>query len=159
MSNIYQFKAESKINPNGGIKRTPIREAIAIILQNPRLLHDRGVTGKLIKLNPISPEIEFLLKVVNIIPVGLTAGTVLDSLRTSNAVSNVEMAKLASLMAWELPISKEEDYLLILKDALDKLIEKVRKNELDVLQTKSREFGLSRIEKMKLEFLVFNGKI
>ena len=154
-----ECKIDSMEKAGVQVKRTPVREAIAVILQRPNLIHGKSVTNKLINLQPVNRDIEFLIKVVNTAPIKSTPAEVLSALREDVMVGNLWVNAAASLMAWELPVSKEEDYLLILECALDNLIEMGKNDEIDVLQAKSRNLGLSVIEKMKLQHLCLNRKV
>lgn len=135
------------------IKRTPMREVIALLVQNPEFVNSLefdmaafegiDVAG----LNLLITIVEKCRSNPNI-----KTGQLLEGWRGSKSEG-----MLARLAAWQLPLVKEEDNTLdVFLDAMDKVIGQCVKQQIEKLQAKSRTVGLSVEEKRELQLLILN---
>ncbi|GAL07022.1 DNA primase [Photobacterium aphoticum] len=135
------------------IKRTPMREVIALLIQRPDFVNSlefdmaafEGI--EVAGLNLLISIVEKCRANPNI-----TTGQLLENWRGSK-----NEGMLARLAAWELPLSKDEDNTLdVFLDAMDKVIDQCVKQQIEKLQAKSRTVGLSVEEMRELQLLILN---
>lgn len=135
------------------IKRTPMREVIALLIQHPHFVQqlefdmDAFAGIELAGLNLLLSIVDKCRNNPNI-----STGQLLEYWRgTKNE------AMMARLAAWELPLSNDEDNSLdVFLDAMDKIIIQCVNQQIEQLQTKSRTVGLSVEEKQELQSLLLD---
>lgn len=138
------------------IKRTPMREVIALLIQHPNFVTQLEFDMSAFENIELS-GLNLLLSIVDKCrsDPNISTGQLLEHWRgTKNE------ATLARLAAWELPLSKDEDNSLdVFLDAMDKIIDQCVKQQIEQLQTKSRTVGLSVEEKQELQLLILNRPV
>ncbi|WP_305407216.1 DNA primase [Photobacterium leiognathi] len=150
---ISMHGKESKPVGQVQIKRTPMREVIALLIQHPnfvtQLEFDMSAFDN-IELSGLNLLLSIVDKCRN--NPNISTGQLLEHWRgTKNE------AMIAKLAAWELPLSKDEDNSLdVFLDAMDKIIDQCVEQQIEQLQTKSRTIGLSVDEKQDLQLLLLN---
>ncbi|EOD80328.1 DNA primase [Grimontia sp. AD028] len=139
-----------KRQPLPEMKRTPMREVITLLLQNPGFVEnvppldgveELGIPG----LNLFTTMLELCRSRPNI-----TTGQLLEHWRGTE-----QEALLAKLASWELPIN-ENNVLDVFLDSLDKILDQCVKQQIAKLQAKSNTVGLSVEEKRELQLLILN---
>ncbi|WP_305464257.1 DNA primase [Photobacterium leiognathi] len=150
---ISMHGKESKPVGQVQIKRTPMREVIALLIQHPnfvtQLEFDMSAFDN-IELSGLNLLLSIVDKCRN--NPNISTGQLLEHWRGTK--NEAMMAKLA---AWELPLSKDEDNSLdVFLDAMDKIIDQCVEQQIEQLQTKSRTIGLSVDEKQDLQLLLLN---
>ncbi|PSW15115.1 DNA primase [Photobacterium sanctipauli] len=148
-----QGKEEPKRAGQPEIKRTPMREVIALLIQNPHFVNSLEFDMAAFEGIDVA-GLNLLLSIVEKCRANphITTGQLLEGWRGSNQEST--MARLA---AWELPLAKDEDNTLdVFLDAMDKIIDQCVKQQIEKLQAKSRTVGLSVEEKRELQLLILN---
>jgi DNA primase len=139
--------------PQQNIKRTPMRDVIALLVQNPRFVS--SLEFDMAAFEDISvPGLNLLISVVDKCRSNpnITTGQLLEYWRGSK---NENM--MARLAAWELPLAKDEDNTLdVFMDAMDKVLGQCVKQQIEKLQAKSNTVGLSVEEKRELQLLILN---
>ncbi|QUJ67856.1 DNA primase [Photobacterium sp. GJ3] len=135
------------------IKRTPMRVAIALLLQNPGFadgmeLNTADFAG--IEL----AGLKLLLTIVDKCRLrpNITTGQLLEDWRETE-----QGALMARLATWDMPLGNDEDSLhTVFLDAMDKVIDQCVTQQIEKLQAKSNTVGLSVEEKRELQLLLFN---
>ncbi|UTV27409.1 DNA primase [Photobacterium atrarenae] len=135
------------------IKRTPMRDVIALLLQHPRFVD--SLAFEMAAFEGIEvPGLNLLISIVDKCRSNpnITTGQLLESWRGSK-----HEPMMARLAAWELPLAKDEDNTLdVFLDAMDKVIDQCVKQQIEKLQAKSNTVGLSVEEKRELQLLILN---
>ena len=135
------------------IKRTPMREVIALLIQKPHFVN--SLKFDMAAFEGINVAgLNLLLSIVDKCRANpnITTGQLLEYWR-----GNKQEPMMARLAAWELPLSKEEDNTLdVFLDAMDKVIDQCVKQQIEKLQAKSNTVGLSVEEKQELQLLLLN---
>ncbi|MDD1793934.1 DNA primase [Enterovibrio sp. ZSDZ42] len=138
-----QGQAQTR-KPLPEMKRTPMREVITLLLQNPGFVEsvppldgveELGMPG----LNLFTTMLELCRHRPNI-----TTGQLLEHWRGSD-----QEALLAKLASWELPIN-EDNALDVFLDSLDKILAQCVAQQIDKLQARDRSIGLSAEERREL---------
>ncbi|WP_028023571.1 DNA primase [Enterovibrio calviensis] len=138
-----QGQAQTR-KPLPEMKRTPMREVITLLLQNPGFVESvppldgveaLGMPG----LNLFTTMLELCRHRPNI-----TTGQLLEHWRGSE-----QEALLAKLASWELPIN-EDNALDVFLDSLDKILAQCVAQQIDKLQARDRSVGLSADERREL---------
>ena len=150
-----KVKTEEKTipQPHRDIKRTPMREVIALLIQNPSFV------VQVPDLNSVSeipiPGLSLLLNVVDMCRLNphITTGQLLEQWRNN---SNERL--LSRLAAWEIPLRDEDNEEDIFLDALDNIIAQCIEKQIETLQAKERSVGLSTEEKRELLALMLELK-
>ncbi|MEJ2765774.1 DNA primase [Photobacterium sp. MCCC 1A19761] len=135
------------------IKRTPMRDVIALLLQHPGFVDSLAFDMAAFEGIEI-PGLNLLISIVDKCRANpnITTGQLLESWRGRK---NEQM--MARLAAWELPLAKDEDNTLdVFLDAMDKVIDQCVKQQIEKLQAKSNTVGLSVEEKRELQLLILN---
>ncbi|MCW8330336.1 DNA primase [Photobacterium sp. SDRW27] len=135
------------------IKRTPMREVIALLIQNPHFVNSLEFDMAAFEGIDVA-GLNLLISVVDKCRTNpnITTGQLLEYWRGSK--SENMMARLA---AWQLPLAKDEDNTLdVFLDAMDKVIDQCVKQQIEKLQAKSNTVGLSVEEKRELQLLILN---
>ncbi|RQW62905.1 DNA primase [Vibrio viridaestus] len=141
-----------KNQPHREIKRTPMREVIALLLQNPsysQKVPDLSSVASL-TIPGLNLLIEVLEKCLNYPHV--STGQLLEHWRNSQ-----NEALLSRLASWDIPLvdDNQEDIFL---DSLDKILAQCVEKQIENLQAKERSVGLSADEKRELLALMLDLK-
>ncbi|WED21480.1 DNA primase [Vibrio sp. JC009] len=153
----HQIQRRKPVNtqpqPHKEIKRTPMREVIALLVQNPaysELIPDLTSVREI----PI-PGLSLLFDVVDkcIANPHINTGQLLEHWRNDKNES-----LLSRLAAWEIPLQDDDNEQDIFLDALDKIISQCIEKQIESLQAKERSVGLSTEEKRELLALMLDLK-
>ncbi|KDM92461.1 DNA primase [Photobacterium galatheae] len=135
------------------IKRTPMRVAIALLLQNPGFASELELnTGDFVGIELAG--LKLLLTIVDKCRLrpNITTGQLLEDWRETEQ-ENL-MARLAT---WDIPLGNDESSLhTVFFDAMDKVIDQCVTQQIEKLQAKSNTVGLSVEEKRELQLLLLN---
>lgn len=147
-----QGQQETRIQPHKEIKRTPMREVLALLLQNPSYAQ---LIPDLSSVRDLSlPGLSLFAEVVDKTQSNphLTTGQMLEHWRGSN-----NEALLSRLASWQIPLDddNQED---IFADSLDKILYQCIEKQIENLQAKERSVGLSVEEKRELLALMLDLK-
>jgi DNA primase len=143
---------KTAVQPQREMKRTPMREVIALLLQNPsyaqRIPDLSGVETLDI------PGLHFFIEVLEKCRQNphITTGQLLEYWR--NQPNESLLSRLAS---WEIPLIEDYQEEIFL-DSLDKIITQCVEKQIENLQAKERSFGLSAEEKRELLALMLDLK-
>ncbi|MDX1303427.1 DNA primase [Photobacterium sp.] len=150
---ISRQGVETKKVGQPDIKRTPMREVIALLIQKPNFVN--SLEFDMAAFEGINVAgLNLLLSIVDKCRANpnITTGQLLENWR-----GNKQESMMARLAAWELPLSKDEDNTLdVFLDAMDKVIGQCVKQQIEKLQAKSNTVGLSVEEKQELQLLLLN---
>ncbi|HGE6139485.1 TPA: DNA primase [Vibrio cholerae] len=144
-------KTENRPAPHKAIKRTPMRDVIALLIQNPsyaELVPDLASVRHLMisGLDTFSEVLEKCRQYPHI-----TTGQLLEHWRDSK--NETLLSRLAS---WEIPLVEDNQEELFL-DSLDKILAQCVEKQIENLQAKERSVGLSTEEKRELQDLILKG--
>ncbi|EHP5030572.1 DNA primase [Vibrio cholerae] len=144
-------KTENRPAPHKAIKRTPMRDVIALLIQNPsyaELVPDLASVRHLMLpgLDTFSEVLEKCRQYPHI-----TTGQLLEHWRDSK--NETLLSRLAS---WEIPLVEDNQEELFL-DSLDKILAQCVEKQIENLQAKERSVGLSTEEKRELQDLILKG--
>ncbi|RSD32640.1 DNA primase [Vibrio pectenicida] len=138
--------------PHKEIKRTPMREVIALLIQNPSYaqmvpdltaVHDLSVPG----LRLFIEVLEYCHQHPNI-----NTGQLIEYWRNTS-----HEALLSRLAGWEIPLDEDNEQDIFL-DSLDKILAQCVEKQIEDLQAKERSVGLSTEEKRELLALMLDLK-
>ncbi|HIF9350877.1 TPA: DNA primase [Photobacterium damselae] len=135
------------------LKRTPMRDVVALLIQNPIFVNQLEFDTQAFEGIEVA-GLNLLLTIVEKCRTNpnITTGQLLESWRGSK--NEVLLARLAS---WELPLSKDEDSTLdVFLDAMDNVIGQCVQQQIEKLQAKSSTVGLSVEEKQELQSLLLD---
>ena len=145
-------KQESRPQPHKEIKRTPMREVIALLIQNPsyaEMVPDLSSVKSLAVpgLNLFIEVLEYCQSHPHI-----KTGQLLEHWRNSS-----HNALLARLAGWEILLVDDNEKDIFL-DSLDKILSQCVEKQIENLQAKERSIGLSAEEKRELLALMLDLK-
>lgn len=134
--------------PHKELKRTPMREVIALLIQNPsyaEMVPDISSVQSL----PI-PGLSLLIEVLENCQAypNITTGQLLEHWR-----GNKNETLLSRLASWEIPLVEDNQEELFL-DSLDKILAQCIEKQIENLQAKERSIGLSAEERRELQDLM-----
>lgn len=152
LNTLLTSNKEAKAQPHKEIKRTPMREVIALLIQNPSYadmvpdlssVHDLPLPG-------LSLFVEVLDKCRE--SPHIKTGQLLEHWR-----ENKNETLLSRLASWEIPLDddNQEDIFL---DSLDNILAQCVEKQIENLQAKARSVGLSAEEKRELLALMLDLK-
>lgn len=148
------INSASAAQPHKAIKRTPMREVLALLIQNPSYAQ---LTPNLSSVNQLSmPGLSLLLEVLDICRANphISTGQLLE--RWRNQDNEPLLSRLAS---WEIPqLEGQDNREDLFLDSLDKIIAQCVERQIENLQAKSRSIGLSVDEKRELQSLMLDLK-
>jgi DNA primase len=147
-----QGQQETRAQPHKEIKRTPMREVIALLLQNPSYAE---MVPDLSTVRDLSlPGLNLFVEVVDKCQAHphMTTGQLLEQWRGSS-----NEALLSRLASWVIPLDddNQEDVFI---DSLDKILSQCIEKQIENLQAKERSVGLSVEEKRELLALMLDLK-
>ncbi|MEZ9566137.1 DNA primase [Vibrio artabrorum] len=130
--------------PHKELKRTPMREVIALLIQNPSYA-DMIPDLSSIKGLPL-PGLSLFVEVLDICRVNphISTGQLLEHWR-----ENKHEALLSRLASWEIPLDEDNQEDIFL-DSLDNILAQCVEKQIENLQAKARSVGLSAEEKREL---------
>ncbi|KOO13575.1 DNA primase [Vibrio xuii] len=145
-------QSESRPQPHKEIKRTPMREVIALLIQNPsyaQMVPDLSSVRELTVpgLSLFVEVLEYCHQHPNI-----TTGQLIEHWRNSS-----HEALLSRLAGWEIPLDEDNEQDIFL-DSLDKILAQCVEKQIENLQAKERSVGLSTEERRELLALMLDLK-
>jgi DNA primase len=145
-------EGNQKFQPHKVIKRTPMREVIALLLQNPSYAQSVPDLSSVQTL-PI-PGLTLLVEVLENCRnyPHITTGQLLEYWRGTKNES-----LLSRLASWEIHVNDDNQEELFL-DSLDKILAQCIEKQIENLQAKERSVGLSSDEKRELLALMLDLK-
>ncbi|EGA65292.1 DNA primase [Vibrio brasiliensis] len=143
---------DSRPQPHKEIKRTPMREVIALLIQNPsyaEMVPDLSTVRELTVpgLSLFVEVLEYCHQHPNI-----TTGQLLECWRNTS-----HEALLSRLAGWEIPLDEDNEKDIFL-DSLDKILAQCVEKQIENLQAKERSVGLSTEERRELLALMLDLK-
>ncbi|MEH0689527.1 DNA primase [Vibrio cholerae] len=141
-------QSETRPQPHKEIKRTPMREVIALLIQNPsyaQMVPDLSSVRELPVpgLSLFAQVLEYCHQHPNI-----NTGQLLETWRNTS-----HEALLSRLASWEIPLDEDNEQD-IFYDALDNVLAQCIDKQIENLQAKSRSVGLSVEERLELQDLI-----
>ncbi|MDN3699458.1 DNA primase [Vibrio cortegadensis] len=138
--------------PHKEIKRTPMREVIALLIQNPSYADMVPDLSSVVELT--LPGLSLLIEVLDKCRGNphISTGQLLEHWR-----NNKHEALLSRLASWEIPLDEDNQEDLFL-DSLDKILAQCVEKQIENLQAKARSIGLSAEEKRELLALMLDLK-
>ncbi|NAZ92627.1 DNA primase [Vibrio toranzoniae] len=138
--------------PHKELKRTPMREVIALLIQNPNYA---DMVPDLSSVKGLQlPGLSLFVEVLDICQVNphISTGQLLENWRESK-----HETLLSRLASWEIPLveDNQEDIFL---DSLDNILAQCVEKQIENLQAKARSVGLSAEEKRELLALMLDLK-
>ncbi|MFN1532286.1 DNA primase [Vibrio jasicida] len=143
---------ETRPQPHKEIKRTPMREVIALLIQNPSYAQ---MVPDLSSVRNLSiPGLSLFVDVLDKCQAHphINTGQLLEHWR--NSQNETLLSRLAS---WDIPLV-EDNLEEIFLDSLDKIIAQCVEKQIENLQAKARSVGLSAEEKRELLALMLDLK-
>ncbi|WP_281187936.1 DNA primase [Vibrio harveyi] len=143
---------ESRSQPHKEIKRTPMREVIALLIQNPSYAQ---MVPDLSSVRDLSiPGLSLFVDVLDKCQAHphINTGQLLEHWR--NSQNETLLSRLAS---WDIPLDEDNQEEIFL-DSLDKIIAQCVEKQIENLQAKARSVGLSAEEKRELLALMLDLK-
>ncbi|MCG9574759.1 DNA primase [Vibrio tubiashii] len=144
--------SETRPQPHKEIKRTPMREVIALLIQNPsyaEMVPDLSTVREL-----TVPGLSLFVEVLDYCHQhpNITTGQLLERWRNSS-----HEALLSRLAGWEIPLDEDNEQDIFL-DSLDKILAQCVEKQIENLQAKERSVGLSTEERRELLALMLDLK-
>ncbi|WP_375751427.1 DNA primase [Vibrio sp. HN007] len=153
----HQVRKKAPVNtapqPHKEIKRTPMREVIALLIQNPGFAE---LVPDLTSVREISiPGLSLLTDVVDNCRSNphISTGQLLEYWRNDKNESLI-----SRLAGWDIPLQDDDIEEDIFLDALDKIFAQCIEKQIEALQAKERSVGLSTEEKRELLALMLDLK-
>ncbi|AYO08240.1 DNA primase [Vibrio campbellii] len=144
--------SETRPQPHKEIKRTPMREVIALLIQNPSYAQ---MVPDLSSVRELSiPGLSLFVDVLDKCQAHphINTGQLLEHWR--NSQNETLLSRLAS---WDIPLDEDNQEEIFL-DSLDKIIAQCVEKQIENLQAKARSVGLSAEEKRELLALMLDLK-
>ncbi|ELC9520488.1 DNA primase [Vibrio alginolyticus] len=147
-----QGKEDKRPQPHREIKRTPMREVIALLIQNPQYV---SMVPDLTSVRDLPiPGLSLFVDVLDKCQAHphINTGQLLEHWR--NSQNETLLSRLAS---WDIPLDEDNQEEIFL-DSLDKIIAQCVEKQIENLQAKARSVGLSAEEKRELLALMLDLK-
>ncbi len=147
-----QGKEGKRPQPHKEIKRTPMREVIALLIQNPQYV---SMVPDLTSVRDLPiPGLSLFVDVLDKCQAHphINTGQLLEHWR--NSQNETLLSRLAS---WDIPLDEDNQEEIFL-DSLDKIIAQCVEKQIENLQAKARSVGLSAEEKRELLALMLDLK-
>ncbi|ELA8131061.1 DNA primase [Vibrio parahaemolyticus] len=144
--------SETRPQPHKELKRTPMREVIALLIQNPSYAQ---MVPDLSSVRDLSiPGLSLFADVLDKCQAHphINTGQLLEHWRNSQ-----NEALLSRLASWDIPLDEDNQEEIFL-DSLDKIIAQCVEKQIENLQAKARSVGLSAEEKRELLALMLDLK-
>jgi len=142
----------SQPQPHKELKRTPMREVIALLIQNPSYADMVPDISSVRELT--LPGLSLLVEVLDKCRAHphINTGQLLEHWRNSK-----NEALLSRLASWEIPLDEDNQEDIFL-DSLDNILAQCVEKQIENLQAKARSIGLSADEKRELLALMLDLK-
>ncbi|MGF1911148.1 DNA primase [Vibrio kasasachensis] len=147
-----ETKTEARKLPHQEIKRTPMREVIALLIQNPSYA---DMVPDLSSVKSLTvPGLSLLLEVLDYCQLhpNISTGQLLEQWRNSS-----QSALMLRLAGWQIPLDNDNETDIFL-DSLDRILSQCVEKQIENLQAKERSIGLSAEEKRELLALMLDLK-
>ncbi|MBA5764282.1 DNA primase [Vibrio sp. 404] len=147
-----EAQKEARPLPHQEIKRTPMREVIALLIQNPSYA---DMVPDLSSVKSLTvPGLSLLLEVLEYCQQhpNITTGQLLEQWRNSS-----QSALMLRLAGWQIPLDDDNETDIFL-DSLDRILSQCVEKQIENLQAKERSIGLSAEEKRELLALMLDLK-
>ncbi|WP_394145750.1 DNA primase [Vibrio atypicus] len=144
--------SETRPQPHKELKRTPMREVIALLIQNPsyaQMVPDLSSVREL-TVPGLSLFVE-VLEYCHLHP-NIRTGQLIEHWRNSS-----HEALFSRLAGWEIPLDDDNEQDIFL-DSLDKILAQCVEKQIENLQAKERSVGLSTEERRELLALMLDLK-
>ncbi len=144
---------ETRPQPHKELKRTPMREVITLLIQNPSYAE---MVPDLTSVRDLSlPGLNLLVEVLDKCRMNphISTGQLLEHWRNTQ-----NEALLSRLASWEIPLKEEDNQEDIFLDSLDNIVSQCVEKQIEDLQAKARSIGLSIEEKRELQALMLDLK-
>lgn len=141
---LLKVNSDNKPQPHKELKRTPMREVIALLIQNPSYA---DMVPDLSSVKGLQlPGLSLFIEVLDICRVNphISTGQLLEHWR-----ENKHEALLSRLASWEIPLDEDNQEDIFL-DSLDNILAQCVEKQIENLQAKARSVGLSAEEKREL---------
>ncbi|UWZ97873.1 DNA primase [Vibrio splendidus] len=141
---LLKVNNDNKPQPHKELKRTPMREVIALLIQNPSYA---DMVPDLSSVKGLQlPGLSLFVEVLDICRVSphISTGQLLEHWR-----ENKHEALLSRLASWEIPLDEDNQEDIFL-DSLDNILAQCVEKQIENLQAKARSVGLSAEEKREL---------
>ncbi|MFA0114950.1 DNA primase [Vibrio sp. 10N.261.46.E11] len=141
---LLKVNNDNKPQPHKELKRTPMREVIALLIQNPSYA---DMVPDLSSVKGLQlPGLSLFVEVLDICRVNphISTGQLLEHWR-----ENKHEALLSRLASWEIPLDEDNQEDIFL-DSLDNILAQCVEKQIENLQAKARSVGLSAEEKREL---------
>ncbi|MGL5430963.1 MAG: DNA primase [Vibrio sp.] len=151
LNSLLTTNRDSRLAPHKVIKRTPMRDVIALLVQNPsyaELVPDLSSVRDL--MIPGLDTFREILEKCRQHP-NITTGQLLEHWRDTK--NETLLSRLAS---WEIPLVEDNQEELFL-DSLDKILAQCVEKQIEILQAKERSVGLSTEQRRELQDLILKG--
>ncbi|WP_394248802.1 DNA primase [Vibrio profundi] len=144
--------SEELPQPHKALKRTPMREVIALLIQNPSYADMVPDISSVRELT--LPGLSLLVEVLDKCRAHphINTGQLLEHWRNSK-----NEALLSRLASWEIPLDEDNQEDIFL-DSLDNILAQCVEKQIENLQAKARSIGLSADEKRELLALMLDLK-
>ncbi|NIY81786.1 DNA primase [Vibrio hepatarius] len=147
-----QKTGETRPQPHKKIKRTPMREVIALLVQNPsyaQLVPDLSSVRDL-----TVPGLRLFVEVLEYCHQhpNISTGQLMENWRNTS-----HEALLSRLAGWEIPLDEDNEQDIFL-DSLDNILAQCVEKQIENLQAKERSVGLSTEERRELLALMLDLK-
>ena len=144
--------SETKPQPHKELKRTPMREVIALLIQNPsyaQMVPDLASVRDL----PV-PGLSLFIEVLEYCHQhpNVNTGQLTEHWRDTS-----HEALMSRLAGWEIPLDEDNEQDIFL-DSLDKILAQCVEKQIENLQAKERSVGLSTEERRELLALMLDLK-
>ncbi|MEZ8355160.1 DNA primase [Vibrio splendidus] len=149
---LLKVNSDNKPQPHKELKRTPMREVIALLIQNPSYA---DMVPDLSSVKGLQlPGLSLFVEVLDICRVNphISTGQLLEHWR-----ENKHEALLSRLASWEIPLDEDNQEDIFL-DSLDNILAQCVEKQIENLQAKARSIGLSAEEKRELLALMLDLK-
>ncbi|OED75015.1 DNA primase [Vibrio splendidus] len=149
---LLKVNSDNKPQPHKELKRTPMREVIALLIQNPSYA---DMVPDLSSVKDLQlPGLSLFVEVLDICRVNphISTGQLLEHWR-----ENKHEALLSRLASWEIPLDEDNQEDIFL-DSLDNILAQCVEKQIENLQAKARSVGLSAEEKRELLALMLDLK-
>ncbi|CAK1769086.1 DNA primase [Vibrio crassostreae] len=149
---LLKVNNDNKPQPHKELKRTPMREVIALLIQNPSYA---DMVPDLSSVKGLQlPGLSLFVEVLDICRVNphISTGQLLEHWR-----ENKHEALLSRLASWEIPLDEDNQEDIFL-DSLDNILAQCVEKQIENLQAKARSVGLSAEEKRELLALMLDLK-
>ncbi|CAM2769995.1 DNA primase [Vibrio neptunius] len=152
LNSLITSNTETRPQPHKELKRTPMREVIALLIQNPsyaQMVPDLASVRDL----PV-PGLSLFIEVLEYCHQhpNVNTGQLIEHWRDKS-----HEALMSRLAGWEIPLDEDNEQDIFL-DSLDKILAQCVEKQIENLQAKERSVGLSTEERRELLALMLDLK-